>query len=371
MAKKDYYEVLGVDKKASKDDIKKAYRKLALQFHPDRNQDKEAEAMFKEATEAYDILMDDGKRSQYDQFGFGGLNQSGFRPNPANYRGFEDIFGGGNSMFDEFFNRAWGGENPFTSFFGGGIPNPHNRVVVGADAQYRLNFELKDTLQDKKVEFDFPRKENCETCNGTGTAANGKEVICPVCSGRGRIRTKQQAFFVLETACHRCLGAGVIIDNPCPTCKGEKLVTKTRTVKIKIPAGASDGAQLRLQAEGHRSPNGGPPGDLHLVIKVKPHPHFRRQGNKLHCVAEIPFIQAILGDTIPLTWIDGSTLLVVIPPNTKNGEVIKIPGKGIGGEELFINVVIRLPKTLTEAQKQAIRSLNFEKDVNLHLKEIS
>jgi molecular chaperone DnaJ len=368
MTKRDYYEVLGIDKTASKDDIKKAYRKLALQFHPDRNQDKQAEEQFKEATEAYDILMDSGKRAQYDQFGFGGLNQNGFRPNPQNYRGFEDIFGG--MPFNDFFNRAWGGENPFNSFFGGGIPK-QNRVLVGADAQYRLNFELKDVLHEKKIEFDFPRKEICDTCHGNGIASDGKETMCPACGGRGRIRTKQQGFFVMEMGCQRCGGTGMTIDKPCHTCKGEKLVLKTKTVKIRIPSGISDGATLKLNGEGHQSPNGGPSGDLYITVKVKSHPHFKRQGNSLHCIAEVPFVQAILGDTIPLVWIDDTTLLIVVPSNTKNGEVIKIPGKGIAGDTLFINVIIKMPKTLTDSQKQAIKSLNLEKDVSMQLKEIS
>jgi molecular chaperone DnaJ len=366
MAKRDYYEVLGVDKHASKDDIKKAYRKLALQFHPDRNQSKEAEEQFKEATEAYDVLMDNGKRAQYDQFGFGGLNQNGFRPNPNNYRGFEDIFG--SVHFNDIFNRMWGGENPFESFFGGGIPK--SKAVVGADAQYRLNFELKDTLHEKKIEFDFPRKENCDVCHGTGAAPDGNQNTCSACGGRGRIRSKQ-GFFVMETVCQKCGGSGVSIDKPCSACNGEKLISRNKTVKIKVPAGVGDGATLRLNGEGHRSPTGGPPGDLYITVKVKPHPHFKRQGNTLHCVAEIPFVQALLGDTIPLTWIDGSTILVNIQPNTKNGEVIKIPGKGIAGEELFINVVIKMPHRLTESQKQAIKTLNLERDIKVQLKEIS
>jgi molecular chaperone DnaJ len=370
MAKRDYYEVLGVDKKASKDDLKKAYRKMALEFHPDRNPSKEAEEKFKEASEAYDILMDDSKRSMYDQFGFEGLKQTGYRPNPNAYRGFEDIFGGSGG-FGDFFNRMWGtgaGNNPFADIFGG-TGNYQQQQAAGADAQYRLNFELKDVLNEKKVEFDFPRKEVCETCKGSGIASDGKETKCPQCLGSGRTRN-QQGFFSIEMPCKKCGGMGTVIDKPCPTCHATKLTTKTKTVKIKIPAGISDGATLRLAGEGHQSPNSGPAGDLYIIVKVKPHPHFKRDGNKLHCIAELPFIQAMLGDTINLTWIDDTVIPVVIPPNTKNGEVINVQGKGIANENLYVNILIKLPRKLTAAQREAIKSLNFEKDTELQLKRI-
>lgn len=366
MAKRDYYEVLSVGKKASKDEIKTAYRKLALQFHPDRNPSKEAEESFKESTEAYEVLMDDNKRVQYDQFGFEGLKQNGFHSNPNVYQGFEDIFGNSGGYTD-FFNRMWGG-NPFEDIFTNIHAHPRQKAA-GANAQYRLTFELKDILAEKKVEFDFARKEVCEPCKGTGTAPNGKEIKCAQCLGSGQIRN-QQGFFSIQTACPKCRGTGVVIDKPCSNCRGEKLATKTKTVKIKVPAGISDGATLRLNGEGHQSPNGGPPGDLFIIVKVKSNSRFKRDGNRLSCLAEVPLLQALLGDTINLTWLDGSIIPVVIPPNTKNGEVVKIQGKGIAGDELFINILVKMPRKLTQQQKDLIASLNFEKDTELQLKRI-
>lgn len=365
MAKRDYYEVLGVDKKAPKEEIKTAYRKLALQFHPDRNPSKEAEESFKEGTEAYEALMDDNKRAQYDQFGFEGLKQNGFHPNPNVYKGFEDIFGASGGYTD-FFNRMWGG-NPFTDIFGD--LNQRRQKAPGANAQYRLTFELKDILVEKKVEFDFGRKEICESCKGTGTAPNGKEIKCSQCLGSGQIRN-QQGFFSIQTSCPKCRGTGVVIDKPCTNCHGEKLATKNKTVKIKIPPGISDGATLRLNGDGHQSPNGGPSGDLFIIVKVKSNAHFKRDGNRLSCLAEVPLLQALLGDTINLTWLDATTIPITIPPNTKNGEIIKIQGRGIAGDELFINVLVKMPRKLTQQQKDLILSLNLEKDTELQLKRI-
>jgi molecular chaperone DnaJ len=369
MTKRDYYEVLGVSKKASKEEIKTAYRKLALQFHPDRNPSKEAENSFKEGTEAYEVLMDDNKRAQYDAFGFDGLKQNGFRHNPNVYQGFEDIFTKGG--YTDFFNRMWGG-NPFSDIFGDFNQQRNQgrqKTVSGANAQYRLTFELKDILSEKKVEFDFARKEVCDSCKGTGTAADGKEVKCGQCLGSGQIRS-QQGFFSIQSSCPKCRGTGVIIDKPCTNCHGEKLAVKNKTVKIKIPPGISDGATLRLNGDGHQSPNGGPPGDLFIIVKVKSNPHFKRDGNRLSCLAEIPLVQALLGDTINMTWLDDTPLSVTIPPNTKNGDIIKIQGKGIAGDELFINILVKIPRRLTQQQKDLIASLNLEKDTELQLKRI-
>jgi len=367
MAKRDYYEILGVDKKAAKDEIKTAYRKLALQFHPDRNPSKEAEDSFKEGTEAYEILMDDNKRAQYDQFGFEGLRRQNLHSNPNVYKGFEDIFGKGG--YTDFFNRMWGG-NPFEDIFRN-YQQQHQKgkTTPGSNAQYRLTFELKDIIFEKKVEFEFARKEICESCKGTGAASDGKEIKCEHCSGTGRLRN-QQGLFSIQTTCLKCQGTGIIIDKPCTNCHGEKLAAKTKTVKIKIPPGISDGAMLKINGEGHHSLNGGPPGDLFVIVKVKSNPHYERDGNKLSCLAEIPLIQALLGDTINLTWLDDSIIPVTIPPNTKNGEVIKIQGKGIAGDELYINILVKIPRKLTQAQKDIIKSLNFERDTDLQLKRI-
>ena len=308
--------------------------------------------------------MDDNKRSQYDQFGFEGLSKG--RSNPNVYQGFEDIFGNSGGYTD-FFNRMWGG-NPFEDIFRQQRGQSRQKTP-GSNAQYRLTFELKDILVEKKVEFDFARKEVCESCKGTGTAPDGKEIKCEHCSGTGQIRS-QQGFFSIQTGCQKCRGTGVIIDKPCTNCHGEKLATKTKTVKIKIPPGISDGAMLKINSEGHQSFNGGPPGDLFITVKVKSNPHFKRDGNRLSCLAEVPLTQALLGDTINLTWLDGSIIPVTIPPNTKNGEIIKIQGKGIAGDELYINVLVKIPRKLTQSQKDIINSLNLEKDTDLQLKRI-
>ncbi|MDR2516758.1 MAG: molecular chaperone DnaJ [Spirochaetaceae bacterium] len=358
MAKRDYYEVLGVPKEASKDDIKKAYRKLAIQYHPDRNPgNKEAEEKFKEATEAYEVLSDDHKKSAYDQFGFAGVEgMAGEGHNWSNFRGFEDIFGGGDfsSIFDTIFGGGFGG---FNGGRGGGRSGPRS----GANLRYDIEIPFKDAVFGTKVEVQYSRSEACPSCGGGGAAAGSGRKTCPVCEGAGQIR-QSSGFFSMASTCHNCHGEGTIIEHPCKECGGAGTRKKRQKVQITIPSGIENGKRLVVPRQGDAGPNGGPPGDLYVFIRVASHEYFERQNADLYCAVPVSITQASLGAEIHVHTLDDKTIKVKIPPGVQNGKLLRINGEGVplAGRRgsLYIKVMVQIPAKLSRRGRELMEELS-------------
>jgi len=353
MAKRDYYEVLGVQKNASKDDIKKAYRKLALQYHPDKNPgNKEAEEKFKEATEAYDVLADDQKKAAYDQYGFAGVEGMGGTGHDwSNFRGFEDIFGEG------------GFSNIFESFFGGGFGRSSrggSGVRQGANLRYDIEIPFKDAVFGTKVEIQYSHNESCKTCNGAGTADGSSKKTCPMCRGSGQVR-HSQGFFSVATTCHQCHGEGSIIEKPCSDCGGSGTQKKRQKIMVTIPAGVENGKRVVISKQGDAGPNGGPAGDLYVFIRVKPHEYYERQGYDLYCAVPISVSQAALGADIQVTTLENKTIKVKVPAGIQNGKMLRIREEGVptGNQRgnLYIKLFIQIPEKLSRRGKELLEEL--------------
>jgi len=343
MAKRDYYEVLGVDTRASQEEIKKAYRQLALQFHPDRNPgNTEAEEKFKEAAEAYEVLRDSQKRDLYDQFGHAGLEGTGF----TGFGGFEDIFSAFGDIFEDFFG------------FGTRRRDSRNAARPGADLLYDLRLDFTEAVFGTEKEIEIPTSENCESCEGTGREPGTEEEICPMCHGQGQI-LQSQGFFRISTTCHRCGGQGRIVTNPCRPCNGTGRKKVTNKVLVKVPAGVDTGVRLRIPNQGESGYRGGPPGDLYVRLHVDPHEFFEREGDHLYCRIPISMVQAAVGDTIEIQTLD-STPSVKIPPGTQSGDVIRLRGEGVpslrgsGRGDLLINIQVKTPVNLNKRQKEIL-----------------
>ena len=346
MSKRDFYEILGVNRDASEDEIKKAYRKLAMKHHPDRNPDNAgAEEKFKEAKEAYEILSDSQKRAAYDQFGHAGVDpQAGMGGGGGG--GFADAFG---DIFDEIFGGRGGG--------GGGRSN----VYRGADLRYNLEITLEQAAHGTETKIRIPTMEACEPCNGTGAKPGTQPKTCPTCHGSGQVRL-QQGFFSIQQTCPKCHGTGRFIADPCKTCSGAGRVKQHKTLSVKIPAGVDEGDRIRLAGEGEHGVNGGPPGDLYVQIHLRQHAVFTRDHNDLHCEMPICFTTAALGGEIEIPTLDGAAG-IKIPPETQSGRVFRLRGKGIKGVrshthgDLMCHVVVETPVNLTERQKELLREL--------------
>ncbi len=352
MSRRDYYDVLSVPREASKDDIKNAYRKLALQYHPDRNKSPEAEEKFKEITEAYAILSDEQKRAQYDQFGHAGIDSRYSWDDIFRGVDFGDVFrdiGFGFGGFDSIFDR----------FFGGG---ERRRVSRGADLRYDTSISLEEAYSGARREIEVPRAELCPTCRGTGARPGTKPKRCPRCNGAGQIQQVQEAGFarfVRIVPCNNCRGKGTIIDNPCEECKGQGRVRRTRKISIKIPPGVESGNHLRLTGEGEAGELGEPPGDLYVVIHVKPHHLLERDGDDLIYHSELGFADLALGKEIEVPTLDG-TLNVKVPAGTQPGTVLRLRGRGMprvgGGKgDQLLEILIRIPTKLTNRQKELLK----------------
>ena len=345
--KRDYYEVLSVSRNAGEDEMKKAYRKLAIKYHPDKNPDnKEAEEKFKEATEAYEVLRDPEKRSRYDRFGHAGLEGT-MGAGGFGFGNFEDIVG---DIFGDF-----------GDLFGfGGSRRGQSGPKRGRSLQYDLQISLEDVILGKTVTIGVPRLETCQTCHGTGAEAGSKPETCPECFGRGQI-TRQQGFFSMSRTCPRCQGEGRVVPNPCNECRGQGLVRKTRQIKVGIPKGVDTGAKIQMRGEGEAGVNGGPPGDLFIIIHVAAHELFVRERNDLVTAAKISFPQAALGTEIEIPTIDGTARLTV-PGGTQFGRRLRIPKKGVpyynhyGSGDLIVEIQVETPTSLTDREQEILEA---------------
>lgn len=352
MAKRDYYDVLGVPKNCSKDDIKKAYRRLAIQFHPDKNPgNKEAEEKFKEATEAYEILSDDQKKSAYDQFGFSGVEgMGGASHDPNAFRDFEDIFGDFSGIFD--------------SFFGGGGSrrgSARSGPAHGSNLRYDLEIPFEQAVFGTTVEIQYAHNESCATCKGTGSYGGSGRKVCPACQGSGQIR-RSSGFFSIAQPCPTCRGEGAIIEHPCHDCGGSGLVKKRQKLKVTIPPGIEDGRRVTIPGQGDAGPNGGPAGDLFVFIRVLAHDTYERDGSDLYCVIPVSMTQAALGAEITITSIEGKKLKVPIPSGTMTGKVLRLREEGIpvqGGRrgDLYLKIVVKIPAKIQRRSRELLEEV--------------
>ena len=355
MSKRDYYEVLGVNKGASDDDLKKAYRRLAMKFHPDRNpDDKSAEAQFKEVKEAYEILSEPNKRAAYDQYGHAGVD-------PSMGGGFGGFGGGGaggfdfGNIFEEIFRGGGGGG------FSGGGRGRRSQVYRGADLRYDLEVSLEEAAKGSQTRIRIPTETNCETCKGSGAKPGTSSKTCGTCKGSGQVRM-QQGFFSVQQTCPHCHGSGKVIEDPCTDCHGRGRKRENKTLEIKIPAGVNDGDRIRLSGEGEAGVNGGPSGDLYVQISLKQHELFTRDGDDLHCEIPITMTTAALGGDIDVPTLDGTASLR-IPEETQTGKIFRLRGKGVKGMRsgvegnLYVHVVVETPVNLNSEQKDLLRQL--------------
>ena len=358
MAKRDYYEVLGVDKSADQDAIKKAYRKLAVKYHPDRNPgDKEAEEKFREATEAYEVLSDDEKRPLYDQYGFAGvdgMNQGGGQYSHA-FHDFSDLFGGAGGGFSDIFDSIFGGG------FGGGSRSGRRSSgpSTGASLRYDLHISFKDAVYGTSADIHFKHNEVCDACHGTGGAAGSSKKTCPTCNGIGQVR-QGNGFFTIQQTCPKCGGKGTVIDKPCTSCRGSGVQEKAKAMSLKIPAGVDNGKRIVIRGMGDVGENGGPAGDLVVVLHVESHPYFERDGNDLYCAVPITFAQAALGCEITITSLDSKKVTIKVPDGTSSGKLLRIKGEGvpISGSsrkgDLYVKIMVRVPTKMNSKQKQLL-----------------
>ncbi|KAB2876484.1 MAG: molecular chaperone DnaJ [Ideonella sp.] len=358
MAKRDYYDVLGVAKNASDEDIKKAYRKLAMKYHPDRNQGddaKKAEEKFKEAKEAYEMLTDAHKRAAYDQYGHAGVDPNmaggGFRggPGPEGFGGFAEAFG---DIFGDIFGGAAGGRRG-----AGG-----QQVYRGADLSYSMEITLDEAAQGKDTQIRIPSWEACETCKGSGAKPGTSAKTCSTCGGSGSVHLRQ-GFFSIQQTCPHCHGSGRVIPDPCVTCNGAGKVKKQKTLEVKIPAGINEGMRIRSVGNGEPGSNGGPAGDLYIEIRIKQHEIFERDGDDLHCTVPVPLTLAALGGGITVPTLAGKAE-IELPEGTQHGKTFRLRGKGIKGirssypGDLYCHITVETPVRLTEPQRKLLKELD-------------
>ena len=361
MAKRDYYEVLGVPKNASDEEIKKSYRKLAMKHHPDRNQGdaaKAAEERFKEAKEAYEMLSDADKRAAYDQHGHAGVDPNMRGPGGAGGSSFADAFG---DIFGDMFNGQQGGRGR------GG-----RQVFRGSDLSYAMEITLEEAANGKEAQIRIPSWDECETCHGSGAKAGTKPITCTTCHGQGAVQMRQGVFSVQQT-CPQCHGTGKIIPDPCTTCHGQGKIKKQKTLEVKIPAGIDDGMRIRSVGNGEPGTNGGPPGDLYIEIRLKKHDIFERDGDDIHCSVPIGFVTAALGGEIEVPTLAGKAA-IDIPEGTQAGKQFRLRGKGIKGVrgsypgDLYCHITVETPVKLTEHQRKLLKELDesFKKGGSKH-----
>ena len=355
MSSKDFYKTLEVEKTASADDIKKAFRKLAMKFHPDQNKDNpEAEEKFKEVNQAYDVLKDEQKRAAYDRFGAAAFDGSmGGRPggpggNPGDFAGF----GGFTDIFEDMFGDFMGGKGARNTSPG-----------RGSDIQYTMEISLEDAFKGKEAKIKIPMNDLCDKCGGSGAEGSSTAENCPTCDGQGRIR-QQQGFFTIERTCPTCAGMGKTIKNPCKGCSGQGRVKKEKNLKVKIPPGVDHGRRIRLAGEGEAGLRGGSQGDLYVLLSIKPHKFFKRNGADLHCRVPIPVTRAGLGGDVEVPTIEGTPSNVKIPAGTQTGQQFRIKGKGMttlrsdARGDLYIEIFVETPVNLDRKQQDLLRELD-------------
>jgi len=348
MEKRDYYEVLGLKRDADGEAIKKAYRKLAMQFHPDRNPgDTEAETRFKEAAEAYEVLKDKNKKAAYDQFGHAAFEAAG---RPGGAAGF-DFASGFSDIFDEVFGD-----------FMGGRPGRRN-AGRGADLRYNLEISLEDAFHGRSVEIRVPTSVSCDACEGSGAEGGARPTACGTCGGHGKVRS-QQGFFTIERTCPVCGGHGQVIDKPCKSCGGQGRVHKEKTLSVAIPAGVDDGTRIRLGNEGEAGVRGAPAGDLYIFLQIRAHELFEREGSDIFCRVPIPMVTAALGGTVDVPTIDGTVAKVSVPEGAQTGQQFRLRGKGMsvlngkGRGDMYIETTVETPVALTRKQKELLREFD-------------
>lgn len=360
MSKRDYYDVLGLSKGASADEIKKAYRRKAKELHPDRNHDNpEAEAQFKEANEAYEVLKDADKRAAYDRFGHAAFEGGmGGGPRPGAGFGSGDFSSAFSDVFDDLFGDFMGGR-------GGG----QRRAARGSDLRYNLRVTLEDCYSGLQRTINVPTSVSCSSCDGTGASGGVEPTTCPTCSGMGKVRA-QQGFFTVERTCPTCSGMGQIIKDPCTSCGGSGRVQKDRSLSVNIPAGVETGTRIRLAGEGEAGLRGGPPGDLYIFVEVAPHSLFERDGVNLYCRVPVSMAKAALGGSIEVPTIDGGRGRVQIPAGSQSGRQMRLRGKGMpalrggGIGDMFIELAVETPVNLTARQKELLREFENQSDDN-------
>jgi molecular chaperone DnaJ len=360
MDKQDYYETLGVDRSAEAAELKSAYRKLAMKFHPDRNAgDKTAEQKFKEINEAYAVLSDDEKRAAYDRFGHAAFDGTGGGPGAgAGAADFGFNFGGGGfaDIFDEMFGDFTGARTR-----GGGA----QQNMRGSDLRYNMEITLEEAFNGKQATIRVPSASSCESCSGTGAAKGSSPTTCPTCQGRGRVRA-QQGFFTIERTCTSCQGQGQVIDNPCLDCHGSGRVSKEKTLSVTIPAGVEDGTRIRLSGEGEAGMRGGGSGDLYIFLTIAPHRYFQRDGANIYMRVPIPMTKAALGGTVEVPTVDGGRARVTIPEGTQSGHQFRLRGKGMSvmrstqRGDMYIRATVETPVKLSKRQKELLSEFDSE-----------
>lgn len=357
MAKRDYYEVLGVDKNSTVEEIKKAYRKLAVKYHPDRNQDNaEAEVKFKEATESYEVLSDPQKKQAYDQYGFAGVDGMGGPSfNASAFSGFEDLFGGDfSSVFDSFFGGGGGGGRR------GGRRGP----ARGSDLRYDMEIDFHSAVFGKESEIEFAHHAHCKSCGGSGAKDGSGKKTCGTCGGAGQVR-RSSGFFSIAQPCPTCGGEGVIVENPCTSCRGKGLSRENVKLKVKVPAGIAPGKKIRLGGQGDAGAQGGPAGDLYVYIHIKEHDHFERNGNDLYCVVPVSITQLALGAELVVKTLDDKKIKLKIAGGTENGKLLRIKGEGVpyihgNGRrgDMYVKLQVQIPRKLNSKEKEILKQFS-------------
>ncbi len=362
MAKKDFYQILGTDKKASAEDLKKAYRKLAMQYHPDKNQgNKEAEQKFKEISEAYDVLKDEQKRAAYDRYGHSAF-ENGMGGGARGAGGAGGGFGG--ASFSDIFEEMFGDLSGGGARRGGGADGARR----GADLSYEIDITLEDSFRGKEMPVKIATWQSCGTCGGSGAEKGTKPDTCDTCKGSGRIRA-QQGFFTVERTCPSCGGAGQTIKSPCGSCSGAGRVRKEKNLSVSVPAGIEDGTRIRLSGEGEAGMRGGPAGDLYVFVSIKPHRFFQRESSNLYCRVPVPFHTVALGGAIEVPTIDGRRMKVTIPAGTQTGQQFRLKGKGMtilrspARGDMFVEVAVETPVNLSKKQKELLQEFAGDKNV--------
>jgi molecular chaperone DnaJ len=365
LAKRDYYEVLGVPKDAPKDDIKKAYRRLAIQNHPDKNPgDKAAEERFKEATEAYEVLGDDKKRQTYDQFGFAGVEGMGGGQSAQDFSGvfkdFEDIFGGFGG-FSNIFDSLFGGSGEARGRGG-------ERVARGANLRYDLELSFEEAVFGTSKDIAYTKNDACKTCRGSGSSEGGGKRVCPTCQGSGQVR-RSSGFFSIAQTCPSCRGEGSIIEKPCHDCGGSGLAKKKLKIKVTIPPGVEDGKRVSIPGQGDAGPNGGVAGDLYVFMHVRGHDYFERDGSDLYCAVPIGITLASLGGELGFATIEGKKIKVAIPAGSQNGKMLRVREEGVpvpGGRrgDLYLKLLVQVPQKLSKRGRELLEELRATEGEN-------